>query len=44
MMDGASSGNLNGILIFVILIIGFIAVTLMMQLVGKNFHWHEELD
>ncbi len=43
-MDGATSGDFNALLILAVLLGGFIVVTIMMELVGKNFHWHEELD
>lgn len=36
--------NYGGPLIFVVIIVGFILVTLMMQVLGRNFTWHKELD
>ncbi|MGO9387859.1 MAG: hypothetical protein ACLPWD_07420 [Methanobacterium sp.] len=30
--------------IFIVIISGFIVVTIMMEILGKNFSWHEELD
>ncbi len=37
-------GSISGYVIFAIIILGFIAVTLMMQVIGKKFAWHEELE
>ncbi len=37
-------GSISGIVIFAVIIIGFIAVTLMMQGIGRKFAWHEELE
>lgn len=34
----------TGIEVFVVIIAGFILVTLMMQAVGRGFTWHKELD
>ena len=34
----------NGTLILTVIVVGFILVTIMMQLVGKKFTWHKELD
>ena len=37
-------GSISPYVIFATIIAGFIVVTVMMQLVGKNFAWHQELE
>lgn len=34
----------SSIIILAVIFGGFIAVTAMVQLLGKNFSWHAELD
>ncbi len=34
----------DGILILAVIIAGFIIITIMMQVIGKDFSWHKELD
>jgi hypothetical protein len=34
----------NTILVIVVIFGGFAVVTIMMQLLGKTFSWHAELD
>jgi hypothetical protein len=33
-----------GDVIFAVIIGGFIVITIMMEIMGKNFSWHKELD
>ncbi len=42
--DNMTQSDINGILVFAVIIGGFIVVTIMMQLIGKKFAWHEELE
>ncbi len=37
-------GTISWYVIFAVIILGFVAVTLMMQVIGKKFAWHEELE
>ena len=37
-------GSISGYVIFAVIIGGFIAVTIMMQLIGRKFAWHQELE
>jgi hypothetical protein len=37
-------GSISAYVILGVIIGGFVLVTIMMQLVGKGFAWHEELE
>lgn len=37
-------GSLSGYVIFGVIIAGFIVMTILMQIVGKDFAWHKELE
>lgn len=37
-------GSISAYVIIGVIFGGFIVVTIMMQVVGKNFAWHQELE
>ena len=39
-----TSGDISALTIFAIFIGGFIVVSIMMQIIGRNFAWHQELE
>jgi len=37
-------GSISAYVIFAVIIGGFIVMTILMEIVGKDFAWHEELE
>jgi|GEM_PF-1287787 hypothetical protein len=37
-------GSINAYVILGFFILGFIAVCVLIQVIGKNFAWHQELE
>ena len=37
-------GSISPYVIFAVIIVGFIVMTILMEVVGKDFTWHKELD
>lgn len=37
-------GSINAYVILGFLILAFIAVSILVQVIGKNFAWHQELE
>jgi hypothetical protein len=37
-------GSLSAYVILAVIIGGFIVMTILMEIVGKDFAWHEELE
>lgn len=37
-------GSMNAYVVLGVNILGFIAVSILVQIIGRNFAWHQELE